>query len=144
MEFEYIWLILCIVMIIIEIATVGNLVTIWFAIGAGCAYITSLFTDSLWAEFSVFIVVSLIALILMRPLAKKMLKGNVINTNADSLIGRQFRIHEAIEEQKWGSIKVNGSIWSATTVEREYIPENTLVEIIAIEGVKLIVRKIGE
>ena len=59
----YVWLIVFIVLTAIEMATF-QLVTIWFAVGAVAAFITSLFSTSLEIQLIVFLAVSMLLLIL--------------------------------------------------------------------------------
>ena len=66
-----IWLVLAVVMAVVEGMTV-QLVSIWFCIGAVAACITSLFTDSILIQGVVFVVVSAIALLVTRPLVKRL------------------------------------------------------------------------
>lgn len=54
----YVWLIVFIVLTAIEMATF-QLVTIWFAVGAVAAFITSLFSTSLEIQLIVFLAVSM-------------------------------------------------------------------------------------
>ena len=54
----YVWLIVFIVLTAIEMATF-QLVTIWFAVGAVAAFITSLFSTSLEIQLIVFLAVAL-------------------------------------------------------------------------------------
>ena len=61
-----IWLILFVILIVIEILTTG-LVCIWFAFGALASLICSYFTNSLIIETPIFIAVSIITLIITRP-----------------------------------------------------------------------------
>ena len=61
------WFIAFVILLLIELVTV-NLVTIWFAIGAIAAIITTIFTDSILIQSIVFVVVSVIALLITKPL----------------------------------------------------------------------------
>lgn len=144
MSLSQVWLLVCIVMVVFELITVGNLVSIWFAIGALAAFLTAYLTESLIIQIIVFVIVSLASMVLIRPLATRFLRGNVVATNADSIVGRQFVLADPITEDKWGLIRVNGDTWSATTVDQTPIDSGVRVEVIAIEGVKLIVRKLEE
>ena len=49
-----------------------QLVSVWFAIGSAAACITSLFTDQIYIQVIVFVVVTAIALAVTRPLVKKL------------------------------------------------------------------------
>lgn len=144
MSLSQMWLLVCIAMLVIEVVTVGNLISVWFCIGAIASFAVSYVTSDLTIQVVVFVIVSLGSMILIRPLASKFLRGNTMPTNADTLIGRVLVLTEAIDEDKWGLIKVNGSSWSATTVDQTELPVGSRVEVVAIEGVKLIVRKVKE
>ncbi|CAM2817906.1 NfeD family protein [Erysipelothrix tonsillarum] len=141
---DWVWLIVCLGMLVLEVITVGNLVSLWFSFGALAALGTTFLTDSVAVQLAVFAIVSVAALIMIRPMTKNLLRGNVVSTNADRLIGRQFILNESINQDSWGKIKVHGEEWSATTADQSSIPAQTRVEVIAIEGVKLIVKSVEE
>ena len=90
----------------------------------------------------VFLVVSILLLILTRPLAVKFFNQERQKTNAESLIGQKAIVKEEINTlQATGRVEVNGMEWSAKTEESEIIEEDTIVSIRGIQGVKLIVEK---
>ena len=134
----YSWLILFVVLIILELCTV-NLTTIWFAFGALLAYIVSLFTDNVMIQTTVFLAVSVITLILTRPVVRKYLLTKPSRTNADMLIGRTGIVTKKITKTDIGEVKIDGKYWSAKANKK--IKEGSKVEILAIEGVKLIVKE---
>lgn len=82
----YVWLIVFIVLTAIEMATF-QLVTIWFAVGAVAAFITSLFSTSLEIQLIVFLAVSMLLLILVRPIA-----GRFLQTRKQRLMQPFFRL----------------------------------------------------
>ena len=65
----YIWLILAGVFLIIEIMTVGFLI-FWLSIGSLFAMITSLFTDNIVIQTTVFVISSTILIFVTKPLEK--------------------------------------------------------------------------
>ena len=65
-----IWLVAMIVLVIVE-AMVPGLVSIWFALGALAALVSALFKAPVWLQIVWFLVVSIAALILTKPLVKK-------------------------------------------------------------------------
>lgn len=65
----YIWLILAGVFLIIEIMTVGFLI-FWLSIGALFAMITSLFTDNIVIQTTVFVISSTILIFVTKPFVK--------------------------------------------------------------------------
>lgn len=139
-----VWVIVLVLMLVFELATVGNLVSIWFAAGALFAIITAAFTDNLVVQVFVFAAVSLLSLIIIRPMAATFLRGNTVATNADRLIGRKVTLKSAVSDNSWGSAIVSGDKWSVASSDGSVIDEGTVVEVVAIEGVKLIVRRIKE
>lgn len=137
-----IWSIVIVLMIVFELATLGNLVSVWFAIGGLASLLVSLVSANFTIQIIVFSVVSVISLVLVRPLTHKILKGSEVATNYDRLIGKQMILDQEITHENWGLIKVNGIEWSATTSDHSSIDAGTLVEVTDIEGVKLIVKKV--
>jgi len=137
--YTYVWLGIIIVLVIIEAATV-NLTTIWLAGGALLAFIFALFSLPLYAQIAVFLAVSVILLVFTRPIVNKYLKVGVQKTNTDALVGKTGLVVMDISEHKPGQVKVKGQIWTAISETGEPIKENTEVVIVAIEGVKLVVK----
>lgn len=135
-----IWLIIFIILIFIELITVG-LVSIWFAVGSLVSFIISYFTNSLFIQLSVFIAVSVLVLIFTRPLIKKYFSKNIIKTNVNKLIGEIAIVLEDVTKTNMGKVKIDGQIWSALNSEKGKIKKDEEVEVLSIEGVKLIVRK---
>ena len=133
------WLIFTVVTAVLEGLTV-QLVSVWFAIGGLAACITSLFTDSVPIQAVVFVVVTAIALVVTRPLVKKIRKKKAEPTNADRYIGKTAVVVTAIDNQNAeGMVKVDNQKWTARSESGEHIPEGATVTVTAIEGVKLIV-----
>ncbi len=139
------WLILFVIFVIAEIATAGQLVSIWFCFGALAAMFVSMAGASFAWQAVVFIAVSIILLILTKPLVKK-LHGRIEVTNAGAVIGEQGVVIEKINNiEGVGAVKVQGKIWSArSSDENTVINEGAKVKILDIQGVKVIVEKIGE
>lgn len=139
------WLVLMVVLIIIEITTMG-LSTIWFAGGALVAFIVSLFGAGTVIEVIVFLIVSIVSLILTRPIAKRYLSKNHVKTNVDSLIGKRAIVIEDISNlAETGQVHINGLEWMARAKDdKDIIKKDQVVEVIRIDGVKLIVKCKGE
>lgn len=134
-----IWLILFIVLVVFEFATMG-LTTIWFAAGSLVAFFASLFHATWWVQFVLFIIVSLVMLIFTRPFAMKYINRNTTKTNVDSIIGMNARVIAVIDnEQASGYVTINGAEWAARSTDGTVIPVDTIVQVKFIEGVKVIV-----
>lgn len=136
------WLILFVILLVIEIFTLG-LTTIWFAGGALASWLLALIKVSLPVQIVVFLVVSIVLLVLTRPVAVKYFNRKRERTNAEGLIGQTAVVTETIDcVHSTGVVVVNGIEWSAKTDEPEKIIEkDALVSIEGIQGVKLIVKK---
>jgi len=137
----YVWLFLTILFGALEAVTV-QIVSIWFAGGSVCAMIAYALGASETVQVIVFVISSAILLLLTRPFVKKMTKGQKVNTNADSLIGKTAVVTKKTDELGLsGEAKVAGSIWTICSSDGTPIEENEKVTVEKIEGVKLIVRK---
>ena len=132
------WFIAFLVFLFIELITV-NLVTIWFAIGAIAATATTMFTDSIAIQAIVFVVVSIISLLITKPLVKKFKKFDFTPTNSDRVIGKIGEVTKKISPNKYGEVKVFDSVWTAKSEDEIKVGET--VKVLSIEGVKLIVKK---
>lgn len=136
------WIIIFIVLLIIEIATLG-LTTVWFAAGALAAFLAGILGAGLAVQIVLFLVVSIVLLVLTRPVALKYFNNKRQSTNVESMIGRQGVVLETIDTIKsQGLVEVDGETWSARTDEPEgVIPKDTVVSVEGVQGVKLIVKK---
>lgn len=133
------WLILLVAFTIIEAATV-QLVSVWFAVGALGALAAVFAHADFKVQIIVFIIVSLLSFAVTRPLVKKFTKAGIQSTNADRCLNKTAVVVEEIDNlNAKGQVKVNGNIWSARSADGSVIPENTLVKVLKIEGVKVIV-----
>ena len=139
-EAMMIWLAILIVTIIIEVLTLG-LTTIWFSGGALVAVIAAALGAPVFVQIILFLVVSLILLIFTRPIAVKYFNKQRVKTNVESLIGRRAVVISEINNlQGIGQVSVGGQEWGArSSEERKLIAAGTIVNIIAVSGVKLIV-----
>ena len=140
-DMKALWLILIIVFVVVEGAIPG-LVSIWFAFGALAALIASIVGAPVWLQVVWFIAVSVAALALTRPLAKKYLNSKVQPTNADMMIGKECVVSEKIDNiLGTGAATVDGREWTARMENDNMKAEvGEQVTILRIEGVKIIVR----
>lgn len=138
----WIWSGLMLITLLFEVLTAGNLVSIWFTIGAFVALILAILNVHYLIQIIVFAVISGICILLFRPLAYNYLRGNIIATNADRIIGQHVRLTKAILDDHWGEATYNGVTWSCASYNNVGISEGVLVTVLAIEGAKLIVKAI--
>lgn len=141
-EMMIFWLIVIIISIGVEAATLG-LASIWFAGGALAGLLAAAFNAPLVVQILLFFVVSLVLLFFTRPIAVKYFNKERVKTNVESLVGRQAIVTSEIDNlQGIGQVVVNGQEWSARCIDdRIKIPVGSVVNIMAISGVKLIVKE---
>ena len=136
-----IWLVLLIVFIAVETATLG-LVCIWFAGGALIALIVAALKGPVWLQLVLFLITALVLLIFTRPVAVKYFNKDRVKTNVGSIIGKQGIVTAEIDNlQATGKVTVSGQEWTARSSEEGItIPEGAVIEVEAVSGVKLMVR----
>lgn len=139
------WLVLAIVFAALELATVG-LVSIWFAAGAFAALLVAVLHGNLILQVIVFLAVSIVLLVSTRSWAKKYLNSKIQKTNVDSVIGEKTRLTERVSNlDQTGKAVVLGQEWTARAAhDNEIIEQGELVEVVAVSGVKLIVKRFKE
>ena len=138
----YFWLILMLVFVVFELATMG-LTTIWFAIGALVALAVAAVGGPIWLQIIVFVAVSIAALLGVRNIAKDFFNQNREKTNAFSVIGKKGIVTQEISNiHATGQVTVAGQEWTARAVDDDCVYEKgEMVVVRAISGVKLMVEK---
>lgn len=135
----WVWVAVIAIAIVVEVIS-AQLLSIWFAVGGIAALAASFFTDNIAIQIFLFFAVSILSLAIIYPLAKKALKTDYVKTNADRYVGKLAVVTEEISNiDAKGQVKVDNQIWSARSESGETIAEGTKVNVLRIEGVKLIV-----
>lgn len=136
------WLAAMVIFIILEIVTVG-LYTIWFAGGCLIAFFATLLGCGKLAQAGVFVVVSGILILFMRPITRKKLMIGKERTNVESLVGEKARVIERIDNiAGTGRAVAKGQEWMARSADDEVTYDvDEVVFVKDVTGVKLIVRK---
>lgn len=137
------WIGLIVVLLLVEIATVG-LTTIWFAAGALVALIACALGLGVIGQVILFLAVSFILLYFTRPWAMKYLTPHKVATNYENAIGKEVRVTEEIDNRKSTGVAIlNGQEWTARSDDENVIIGNESMAVVtAVEGVKLIVRPV--
>lgn len=138
-----VWLGLFLVALIVE-AVSEALLSIWFAAGAlVCLGISFIPGCPLWVQIIVFLVVSLIAFLVLRPFFSKILKRKITRTNSDSLVGSQIVILKDGDSLKPAEASFRGLSWAAIPLKEENkLTRGMIATIVAIDGNKLIVEPV--
>lgn len=136
------WLIALVVLLIIEIITLG-LTTIWFAGGALVAFIAAMLQAPLPVQIVLFFVVSLALLFFTRPIAERYFNANRQKTNVNSMIGKEAKVTTDIDNfDQTGQVMIGSVEWTARSEEDGVkIAAGSRVEICRVEGVKVFVKE---
>lgn len=136
-----VWFAVLVIAIIIELMTT-DLSSIWAALGGLLAMLVALFCHIWWVQLLVFIIVTLLGLFLIKPYVKRYVGRNEVKTNSDALVGKIGIVSMDITNGEVGAVYIDGKEWSALAKDPDdTISKDTKVEVVAIEGVKLIVKE---
>jgi membrane protein implicated in regulation of membrane protease activity len=139
-----IWLIITVALSVAEIFTMG-LVTIWFAAGAAVAFVLALIGAPLSVQIAAFLVVSIVILVLVRPIATKHFNNRLKKTNIDAYVGRKLIAKTDIDNLHGaGKVDMDGSTWIAvSSMDNIIIRAGETVKVVQVQGAKLIVEREG-
>ena len=143
MSMSLFWLIAMVLFGVLEAVTVG-LTSIWFALCALGALAAAAASAPVIVQIVVFLGVSFLTLLLVRPLAQRYVNDRKVATNADRVIGQEAVVTEDIDNvQAKGRVSVSGADWTARSEDDQPIPVGSRVRVLRIEGVKVIVAPMG-
>ncbi|WP_150153748.1 NfeD family protein [Fusobacterium nucleatum] len=134
------WLILTIVFSVIEFMGPA-LVSVWFAFAAAITIFVSLAFDNLKVEITFFTIISILAIIFIRPFAKKILSKKKDNFDAE-IIDTSIVIKKVVDtnkEEKVYDVSYKGSIWTA--LSNEIFEVGDIPVISSFKGNKIIIKK---
>lgn len=141
----WVWLAVIVVTAIVEIITT-DLVSIWFTFGAIIPFILAT-ADVVGFEWQIliFVAISSILILSLRNITKKiLLKNSNYKSNIDSIIGKQCRMLSKTDFETLGCVKINDVEWSAISFDGKEIEKNDIVEVVKVDGNKLIVKKVDK
>src|SRR5947209_20630803 len=108
-----------------------------FALGAAIAAIVDVAGAGELASWTVFVVGSLLALAVIRPIARSHMRvPPQIRTGSAALIGKQAIVLERIVNHEGvGLVKVDGEVWTARAYDDDdVIEKGTRVDVVEIKG----------
>lgn len=143
----YIWLGIVVLALVGEALSL-DMTSIWFAVGGTCSiiawFIWNTGTGSIILQVMLFVFVSLICILTLRKLCKKLLlKKDTVKTNVDAYTGIKTKLLSGILYEKKGTIKINDVVWNCIS-EEDIIEEGTMVEILCVKGNKMLVKSVKE
>lgn len=128
------WAVVLVVAVIAEAMTL-QLVTIWFAAGAGAAVIAACMGIPLTGQVLLFTIVSAVLLCVTRPVIRKLQVKDVLPTNADGEVGKIAVVTEEISNEKnTGRVRIGGVYWKARSFDGNIYASGTNVCVEKISG----------
>lgn len=140
-DWRWVWITVAALFAVGEMATVGSFVLAPFAVGALVAALLAFGGVGVITEWVVFLVVSIAALVAMRPLARR-LNRNAIDdgVGARRLVGSRATVLQAIPGgTELGMARVDREEWRAQSIDDTPIPEGTTVRVADVQGTRVIV-----
>ena len=130
----FIWLAVAAVMAVVEVVSFG-LITMWFVIGA------NLLGADLLVQIVVFLVVSVVCLVALRPVFVKYRDRG--KQEEPTHVGQTAVVVEDVDnEGLTGRVETdNRMTWAARSADGSFIPQGAVVRIVGQESVKLIVER---
>lgn len=138
------WAILGLLLVALEMVTPSFFI-MFFGLGALAASAVAALGYSLVVQLLAFLVTTVICFVFLRKYALRMRGGPMIQTNYDALVGKTGIVTKTIAmETGLGQVKVRGEDWSALAETSTEIAQGEMVEVVAVSGVRLIVRRAHE
>ena len=89
-----------------------SMVSVWFAAGSAAALLCCLFTHSFRVQAVVFIAVSILCLLALKPLCARLRKPPTA-TNGDRALGREAVVLTPVSAEAAGRVRLDGVDWNA-------------------------------
>ena len=141
MELWMLFVVIAIIAGVVEIIA-PTLFCINFAIAALITTIVSVFWGGFIENMIVFIVLSVLSIVFIKPLLEKLLKKEDETDFAAQYIGKVAKVVEPISDTK-GAVTIYEERWEARLKEAgEEIPAETIVKIVSNDSTILFVEKI--
>lgn len=136
----FIWLTIAAVMALVEILSLG-LITMWFVVGALVAFAANLLGADLLVQIVVFLVVSVVCLVALRPVFVKYRDRG--KQEEPTHVGQTAIVVEVVDnEGLTGRVETdNRMTWAARSRDGSRIPVGEVVVVVGQESVKLIVER---
>jgi membrane protein implicated in regulation of membrane protease activity len=142
MAVPLIWLIAALALAGAEALT-GDLFLLMLGGGALAAAGSSLLVDDLWVHGAVFLVVSILLLVLVRPVLRRhFMAGKGLPEPAKALEGKSALVLDRVARHE-GQVKLDGEVWTARPLNDNDVYEpGDHVTVVQIDGATAVVQKV--
>lgn len=138
-----VWLIVAVAFAIAELMT-ASLTLVWFSIGALVLMFLSIFIQNIFIQILIFAAISITLLVISTKYFVDKDKNFQYNTNLQGIKQKKGIVKQEIPPYRTGIVTLTGEDWTAISANNEKIEKDTVVEVVRIEGVKLVVRPTKE
>lgn len=138
------WLVLFLGLAAVETLTL-DLFFVMLAVGALAALVATFTGAGLVLQIVVFAVVSLLMILLVRPIAVRHLKKGPADQldNMDRLVGASALALEPVTAHS-GTVKIGGDTWTARSSSGAALPAGTRLAVARIDGATAVVEPVAE
>lgn len=141
MDASVIWILVAVAFGVGEVLTT-SFVLAPFAVGAVVAALVAAIGGGAVGSWSVFLIVSLLMLLVVRPIARAHMQTPArLRTGTAALVGRRAIVLERIaNDEGVGCVRVDGEVWTARAYDEQSVIEaGTPVQIVEIRGATALV-----
>ncbi|WP_442970733.1 NfeD family protein [Romboutsia sp. CE17] len=139
MRLKLIWLVVALIFGVGELLTT-SLTLIWFSIGALIVLVLSSFIKSILLQVFIFSIISISLLVVATKKIVKKDENYKYETNLQGVLSKKGVVKEEILPYQTGIVVIDREEWSAISINNEKIDKGSTVDVIKIEGVKLVVK----
>ena len=136
----FVWLGVAAAMGVVEVVSLG-LITMWFVVGALVAFVANLLEADVLVQIAVFLVVSVVCLVVLRPVFVKYRDRGKLEE--PTVVGLVAVVSEEIDNDRLvGRVETPDHMsWAARSADGRLIPAGENVLVVGQESVKLIVER---
>ena len=136
------WLLTSLMLLFIELATPGLFFFVSFSFGSLFGALVAFLGYPFPVQCAVVLIVSIVQFTSMRRRLRRFNREKRHESNVHALVGKQGVVTRAIGEHEAGLVKLGGETWSATCTEQGVIKKGAKVQVMRIEGNRVVVRTV--
>ena len=139
----HLWVIFGFIAAALEIKLSG-FIMLWFAVGAFITALAAAMGFGLTGQLALFLAVSIALFASSRTIFQRFFMrggGPTMKVGADAMLGAEATVVEPLPALGSGTVRINGELWAARSIEELPIAPGEMVEIASIDGLKLKVRR---
>ena len=138
----WMWIALAVVLAVLELATPGGFVVIFFAVAAASVGLLDLlgFVQSQAVEWILFSVVAVLALLVFRDPLLRRIRKHERPDSVDIITGETAIAATDMAPGAYGQAELRGSIWKAHNVDQTSVASGQRCRVVAVDGLMLDIR----